>query len=569
MKKTLIGIMLVLSAGLLGAQERTVERTYVSTDRDVYVAGERVWCSAFCVTPAGRLSNVSRVAYLELHSAEGMAATARIALENGRGAGAIELPGTLPTGRYRLIAYTAQNKAEAGYDYEGIAAKTLSVFNVLSNDRVKDGVEVVSPEAYASMRSPVGAGDDASVGALAFSGVEMQWRDGVLTLRNTGAEAVTLSVSAWHDDGILPAANPGIADFLSGVRAVGPARLDPAVLPDYEGEVIRGRVVGFSEEMIPHLTGKYAFISSPSDKSDVYAAPIQEDGSLVFFTANIYGNKECICEIEGIDPKLSCHVELASPYVNAPVAAPGPLPLSESLSGNLQQRSVAMQLERRFAADTLYDFLPRRFDGLFDEDVVVRYILDDYTRFTTMEEIFIEFIPEIRVRKAAGGVPEIKVRLDEMPASAVFSAGKALMMLDGVPVFDHAKIMQYDPLLVESVDIYPRTHFIGNRIFEGVVNFVTYKRNLPSFQFDGNARVVDYEGVCIPMAFTGEAIADNGGYPDYRQTICWHPLVELEPGASLEIACPAPLYKGDFEAVAEGMTASGKAVGSHIRFEIR
>ena len=63
MKRSLILLtMMALALLPLRAQERTAERTYVSTDRSVYVAGDRIWCSAFCVTGEGRLSDVSRVA---------------------------------------------------------------------------------------------------------------------------------------------------------------------------------------------------------------------------------------------------------------------------------------------------------------------------------------------------------------------------------------------------------------------------------------------------------------------------------------------------------------------------
>ena len=226
MKKTTICLMLALLPLLLSAQGRSVERTYVSTDKDVYVAGEKVWCSAFCVEPGGTLSKVSRVACLELHSADGLAATARIALEGGRGAGALELPVTLPTGNYRLIAYTAQNEAEEGYDYEGIASKTLSVFNVASTERVKNGVEILSEEEYKE-RCRVQPG--------MTKGLALQWDDGRLTLTNEGGQPVSGSLSVWHDDGILTNDNPGIADFMTQVRRVGPRPLEDSPAPDYEG----------------------------------------------------------------------------------------------------------------------------------------------------------------------------------------------------------------------------------------------------------------------------------------------------------------------------------------------
>ena len=560
--------VLALAAALPAAAQRQAERTYISTDKDSYVAGDRIWCSAFCVDPAtGRLSSVSGVAYLELHSSAGMAANARIALIAGRGAGAVELPVSLPTGNYRLIAYTAQDRAEEGYDYEGIASKTISVFNVLSRERVEDGVEILSEEEYGE-RCPVKPGMTASTGmtsdVMADSdrpSVAVRRENGRIVVENHGDEALTLSLSVYHDDGILPNANPDIVAFMDEARRMGPVRFDDRAVPDYEGEVIRGRVVGFSQEMIPQLTGKYAFLSSPSDKSDVYAAPIREDGSVVFYTAGIYGDKECILEIEGVDPKLSCHIELLSPYVNPSVKPAAALPLCESITAALERRGVAMQLDRRMKADTLYRFLPRRYDGLFDEDVVVRYVLDDYTRFTTMEEVFTEFIPEIRPRRWSDGTRDIKVRLAEVSGTTIFSSDKTMMMLDGVPVFNQQKIMDYDPLLVESVDIYPHTHFIGNRVFEGIVNFVTYKRNLPSFQFDGNARVIDYQGICIPVAFTG-------GHP-YRQTVCWQPLLEVAPGGSVATDLEMPRSTGTFVVVAEGLSADGKPFCNRLTFDVR
>ena len=362
--------------------------------------------------------------------------------------------------------------------------------------------------------------------------------------------------------------NPSIAEFIAEARRTGRRSFLGERVPDYEGEVIRGRVVGFSQEMIPRLIGKYAFISSPSDKSDVYSAPIREDGSLTFYTAGIYGDKECVCEIEGIDQSMNCHVELESPFVNAVVPAPGALRIAPLLGKALQARSAAMQIERRFESDTLFDFLPERDDALFGEDMV-RYILDDYTRFPTMEEIFVEFVQEIRARKGQDGKREIKVRLDESLDGPQFTGGHSLIMLDGVPVFDHEKIMLYDPLLVETIQIYPHTCFIGNRIFEGVANFVTYKRNLPSFTFGSNARVIDWQGISRPMALTGGSLFAGDGYPDYRQTVYWHPLLSVGAGEEAVAECRLPDYKGTFVVVAEGITADGEPFFARSSFEVR
>ena len=92
MKKRLTAGLILVAALVafapLSAQERVVERTWLSTDKDVYLAGETVWLSAFCLDAAsGAFSDVSSVAYVELHSAGGLAATAKVALSGGRGGG--------------------------------------------------------------------------------------------------------------------------------------------------------------------------------------------------------------------------------------------------------------------------------------------------------------------------------------------------------------------------------------------------------------------------------------------------------------------------------------------------
>ncbi len=561
MKKTMLILTLLWISFLAFAQGRVVERTFVTTDRDNYIAGDIIWYSAFCVDARqGTLSPVSAVGYVELHDGKTMVASAKVSLLDGRGAGQLALPASLPTGNYRLIAYTAQNKAENGYDYNGLASKTLSVFNVFSTERVKDGVEVVEPEEYARLceeGSPIKPGSDRE-------SLTIEWRNDTLVLVNCGDKPATLSLSVSHDDGILPNGNPTISDFTADCRKVGPRKFDDQVIPEYEGEIIRGHVTGFSEEMMSKLVGKYAFISTPSEEFDVYASVIDEKGRVEFFTGNIYGSKEYICEIEGIDPSLNCFIELDSPFVGAPVAPADKLPMSASLREQLLARSVAMQVERQFTADTLLDPLPMRPGADFGDDVI-EYPLDDYTRFTTMDEVFVEFVQELRARRTRDGSRDIQVRLEDGTESR-FSRARSLMMIDGVPVFDQEKIMAYDPLLVEVIRIYPHTCYIGTRVFEGIVNFVTYKHNLPGFKFGSNVRVIDYDGVAVPTAFTGAALESADGYPDYRQTIYWHPLLQLAPGQTLVVPCRLPDYKGRFTVVAEGLSEAGEPLRATTSF---
>ncbi|MBQ9877404.1 MAG: hypothetical protein IJM29_01865, partial [Bacteroidales bacterium] len=45
--------------------------------------------------------------------------------------------------------------------------------------------------------------------------------------------------------------------------------------------------------------------------------------------------------------------------------------------------------------------------------------------------------------------------------------------------------------------------------------------------------------------------------PDLRQTILWHPLIELAPGESRVLEYVLPSYQGRFKVVVEGFDLSG------------
>ena len=225
-----------------------------------------------------------------------------------------------------------------------------------------------------------------------------------------------------------------------------------------------------------------------------------------------------------------------------------------------------MQLEKNFDADTLYTSLPARMHLLFDERERKQYNLDDYTRFPLIEEVFVEFIPEVRVR-TVNGKKEIQVWTTNPLGGFTFQNGKALALLDGVPVLDHDKILSYDPALVKRIDIYAHGYFFGSRSFEGVVNFVTYKGTLPSMEFADNVRIVDFQGCSLPLAYTCKGVGKD--YPDYRQTIYWHPMLTLAPGERVEVKCKTPAYGGRFEIVAEGLTAACDPVRTTAAFEVK
>lgn len=542
---------------------RTVERAYVVTDKDVYVTGDRIWCSAFCLdVTRGQLSSVSSVLYLELHDGTKMLQGAKIALLDGRGCGYMNIPSNLPTGNYRLVAYTSQNRSEIAYDYNGIASRTVSVFNPFSRER---GLAVaVAPEDYKSAPAPA-----VEAGIVKVEVPQQVQPSSVVPLQlvSDAVSAASVSVSVYREEGIAHNANPTVADFISAAAAVGNKGFSQDVIPDYEGEVVRAHIVGADPSRRGEWVGKTAIISAPGNRSDIYMSPIGEDGSVAFFTNNIYGDKDLVCEMVAPDSTLKGHLELVSPFAATGVEAPLPLQLCPSVAASLAEMAAAVQIERNFSADTLYEYIPVRNNLLFDDSGSILYRLDDYRRFPTFAEVFTEYLYEIRARE--GGRRLQVGRRGSRNNKVSFRNGESLFLLDGVPVTDHSRLYNYDPQLVELIRIFPDSFKIGTEYYDGIVDFTTYKHNLPSMTFGDRVRVLKFRGVSYPAAYTGASLPDASLWPDFRRTVYWHPMFDLPAGGAVSIDVRLPEAAGDYTVVVEGLTSDGQPVYARSAFSVR
>ena len=574
MKSRLLLFFLLLPL-CAGAQTTVVEKTYISTDREIYVSGDKIWCSAFCVDAANGLrpSSLSAIAYVEIVSEDGTLESGKIALSEGRGAGTIEIPATAPTGNYRIVAYTAYTKNTPGFNPQEHISKTISIFNTSTKERVKNGVKILSDSEYDALRTP--ASTQTAAGALSIACHRNAEGYLEVVLTNNSAAPADLSLSLSNRDGIIPPDNTSIGAFMgaaasaaqaaagaesAAARASAGAESAPAAvvstaaeLPEYEGEIIRGRIAGATTDEIEGLKGRSAFISVPTEKSDLYSSVVDNDGMIKFVTNNIYGTKEMVCEIEDND-LARCHIELISPFVSPKLKGIPALQMAPSIKEDLQRRGLSVQLCRSFSADTLASLMPIRENPLIPSYDAIEYKLDDYKRFPVMRELFIEFINEIKVRRV-DGKEQLKVKTHLEERVSLFDKNNSLIMVDGIPVFDHSQVIEYDPLLVESVVVYPYKYYTGWRSFCGMANFVTYKKNLPGIKFNDGVRVVQFKGCSYPMAFTCQEIGED--FPDYRELLYWHPQIKLPAGESSSIKVKIPANVKEIRICAEGMMENG------------
>ena len=532
MKKILFCAFLMLAAGF-SAAAGLVERTYVCTDRHSYVAGEDVFCSVFCFDGgSGSLSDFSSVAYVELISPEGSAVRVKMALQDGRGAGRLRLPSTLPTGNYRLIAYTALNRNEEDMDYFR-GSRVISVYNTLSASRQESVVLDAAPAAVEGKGRPYGTaveGKNRPYGASAPAGLELEQRGDSLFLRNSGTECLDFCLSLSISDALPDPEGPGLADFLearSGDRMT--LRTDAELsIPEYEGEIVSIRVPAM-------YSGVTAVLSGPGLRNDIYSSTVDSTGLVSFYTGNIYGDRDLVFELNSRDVNDDFSLEVLSPFASPELDRDGvpELHLNGSVAEDLKRRSVAMQISRHFGIDEYMDSLQLRPDLLFKGGAMTVYEMDDYTRFPTMRETIVEYVREVHIRRQ-DGEPVLKlVSGKSFESYSSMLGGNALVLVDGVPVSEHGRVLDLNPALLRRICIYPYDVSTGSCIYSGVVNFISFRGDMAGLQFPGRVRILDFHGVTFPV--TVGAAKEDSLSPDYRYTRIWQPLLHLEAGEELAL----------------------------------
>ncbi|HCT95242.1 MAG: hypothetical protein A2X19_10050 [Bacteroidetes bacterium GWE2_39_28] len=553
------------------AQERIQERIYLSTDRDSYLAGETLWISLYCldISKTPKLSPLSSIAYVEIQNSTSVVLTAKIFLIDGRGSGHISLPPVLATGNYRILAYTKQMLNESTPQ---LFEKVIPIFNVLTSEKVPGNVEIATENSAVSANEQKESG--LSLSALGTqNAVEVKFGQGgrilplnssvPITLSNTSNTLVSLNVTVVKVDSLPVYNTMTVSNFKSNISH-GVFSQDNLYVPEYEGEIIKGKV---TLKGTGSLWDKIIFLSAVGENAEVYSSVVDSTGTFNFYTNSFFGDREIVLEIPSADSTYNFTYELNDPFIKKIDNNIPKLILDRKFEQSLSERSIEMQIGRRFGIDTLYDRLPFHNDPLLRTKPVV-YKLDDYTRFPVMPEVMIEYITELRFRKLDGR-QDLQMRWEDSYKTLSYSRGNTLVLLDGIPVFDHTKIFNYDPLKVKSISIYGSEFFVGYASFEGLVLFKTYKGDYSGLTFGRNVRIMDFQGALIPSKFTANGIAKADNFPDMRSLLYWDPQIDLKPGVSSDINIHTSSLPGKYIIKIEGFTENGLPVEYSSEFTVR
>lgn len=464
---------------------------FASTDKNVYVSGDHIFCSVFCNDP-------DAIAYLELRSETASLAFAKAALNEGRGACELPLSFDIPSGNYCLVCYTSSGSEDR---------QTIAIYNVFSTARKENGCEIVKslPEADRTT-SVFAAGDSRKSGR-----VLIERKDSCVTITNTSSELLDCALSISCADLIAPASEH-------------PFKLDSArssVNSEPDGEVLHLSFAGRDTSKVMQETD-VVLMGVMGDPESLGSCKLTST-EVVMPTENIYGKTSIVLMVDSNEEISGQYYLFPHPKVySGEIGDLGSLKLYSAYETALLRRARAVKEDAIAMRDTILTSLPMRRTHVFRSEDCKSFVLDDYNRFPTIEEEVVEILSGVRMHNEAGR-KSLRVVLSDNVDGTQSSLGDALALIDGIPILDTRKIIEYDPALVKRVDVYGHKYMLGYKVYKGIVNFVTFKGNAPGVVFDDNTRIYDFQGCSYPVIFRG------------AHTLYWHPLLKIQPGQSYTV----------------------------------
>lgn len=531
----------------------------VTLDKDFYFTGQKIWYSLHLSNPGVSRGSLSAVAYVELRGGgDSVVIRQKIKCNDGAAHGEISLPEQLPTGYFKLVAYTLWMKNTGGNNiYEELIPvvnlnaplEQYSEMNMVKGDPGLLEFEKADSGTYI-IRPPAGI-----VGELfAFSRQDVFFHQTVLNdqpvmltckkERDRHIYVVLLDKGGKMIDGVHLWNNPVNTLSLAADRKVVLARSKAELTIDLHNEsgmAVEGKVAISVRPRIPFRAPGVKLVRLRDARPIV--DPLDEE---LPFSKELFVSPPSKGTLEPIRFSMARPV---SPFV---LHAPEELVfLSE----------MKERIKKFYGINMVYE--PE--DG-YNLPYNNSYQPQTYSSIPTLEEFIREIIPQVKVRKLKGQ-KVLLLRNSDNPSFIYFYKEPALILADGMVLTSANDLLGIPVGDVERIDVLWGTREINStNMFaladNGVVSVRTKSRRPIA-----NAHTELFKNFHNPVKFTGpksDQIENN--IPQFFDPVYWDPTVKILGKTRLSFQMSDDL--GDFVVVVKGFSERGDYLEAEVDFKV-
>lgn len=540
------------------------EKIFLHYNSPLLFPGEYLLYKVYNLNEENRNSEISTVAYVELIGEEGNRIfRQKVKLDDAKGQADFFVPTSVPSGNYKLVAYTNWMK-NSGNFYSG----DITIINPYRGRRANAENTETAEMRNEQTNNPTTVPVHNAYLALNLNKEKFAPREQVVLNLNQKDEAVqevSISVRKLSE---LNLQNPETAQgFVNSNHQEGEKPKDAVYLPELRGQLYQGKLVALNSAEKAVLKNKKIAVSVPSEGLVPKTAVTDEHGNFFFDLDKNASAETAVLEVLG-EERENYEVQL----VDEPGIDPSDLNFSTfRLSADMQElilrRSVHNQIENSYFAVKPDTVVTTEGKELFYDRIAETYNLDDYTRFKTVPETFVEIINAAWIRKDKSGksVVAVRGRTDNIEMNLL-----PLVSVDGILVQDHEDFINMNPRHINKINLIRDKIYVGAEVFQGAVLVETRDENYLEQHVKPYATKVDLMRPEIRKKYFRQNYDQNSNLsriPDYRYQLLWEPELRLEKEEQ-ELSFYTSDVPGTYEISIEGFTTTGKPVSLRKTFVV-
>lgn len=544
------------------------EKADIIVNKDVFLAGEILNYKYYSLLKENsKISELSKIAYVELIGAQKVSIFAhKLKLQNGQGTGDFFIPADLKTGHYKLLGYTQwmQNNNSKKY-----IQKDIYVINPYVSETAQVTEEPVNKRQLSvniSLRNKEDKNEDEGVGAV-FN---------ILNEKYKTRSKVVLGLPSSLGKGNYVVSVNKVKAISLDLKGTTPSTEDSAskgfYLPELRGEIISGKV--YFKDSGLKAVNKTVALSIPGENFIYKNVKVNTEGEFYFNIHEDYRNKTCLLQVMDPSPE-NFRIELDNKtFKELEELNFRKVNLNPNIKEWMETESTQNQIENAYGYLKLDSILVKTKKHIFSGNPTITYKLDDYKRFPTMRETFIEVIEGAGVRRK-GDVYNFVVFSYDNTGSIQLKEYQPLVLLDGLLIQDNQFLLEYDPYKIEQISLTRGGYFYGPQIFYGIIDVKTKKANeneaLDVMQKDGVVNV-ELNLRNKNKLYYSPNYGINSAYlkriPDFRSQLLWEPNLSYSNKIK-----PLEFYTSDveglFQVSIKGYSDTGNYIEMNDYFEVK
>lgn len=533
------------------------EQVYLHVNSSLLFSGEKLFYKFYSLnTETKKFSDLSKIGWVILvNSDKEEVFQHKVKLEKGQGYSDFFIPSNLPSGAYKILGYTAwMQNAEENYFKQDI-----HILNPYQKDNKGLIIKEKAEATTQNIELETAADFSLNLNKNSFSNREevVLTMDSRIQMSGDFSISVRLIDSFNHPPKIKSTNYTGLYENIRWDFS------DTLILPEVRGSLITGKVIGKDNTT---LNNKNLMISFPGEENQVNIVPIDENSEFNFTINNGTAIDELLIQLVDhtqdnytVNLKQVIQPDYSSLDFEKPVVDAG-------FKEYILEKSINNQIENAYSATKADRPVFPKDEGYFFDHQLLKFNLDDYTRFPEVSQTFTEVIEYGRVRRNSDGTHSILVR--NQNANGEFTL-PALLIVDGVMVQDHDKLVSFEAEGIQSIGLLRSRLFLGPEIYQGVVVVETKEGDFPEVFREGYIKSAEFITAQNPKKYYRPNYKNKElqRIPDYRYQLLWDP--EVKPGTKEnKLRFYTSDLDGRFEINLEGFTNEGKPLSVSKIFEV-